>query len=213
MVNHSRPLETAFAHFRSRRMRLFEETFRISGRTRVLDVGGSLAIWQFASVLPEITVLNLPTALAPAGARCDQVAGDGRWLPFRDRAFDIVFSNSVIEHVGTREDQSRFAAEISRVGRAYWVQTPNRYFPIEMHLMLPLIHFLPKPLQRRLVYRFTGWEKVVHPTTAQRRFYLEHFLCELNLLDQTSLRALFPDAKILRERVLGMAKSLIAVRT
>lgn len=193
-------------------MRLFEQTFKISDSTRILDVGGSSEIWQFASLLPQITLLNLPSALSPADAPLRQIAADGRCLPFPDRSFDIVFSNSVIEHVGTRHDQFRFAEEVGRVGRSYWIQTPNRRFPVEMHLMLPLVQFLPKSMQRSLIYRFTGWEKLVKPNSAQRAFYLEHFLNELNLLDRASLAGLFPGARILTERWFGMAKSLIAVK-
>ncbi len=193
-------------------MRLFEEHFKISASTRVLDVGGSSEIWQFASVLPRITLLNLPGALSAANASLSQIAADGRFLPFQDHSFDIVFSNSVIEHVGTRDDQLRFAEEAGRVGRSYWIQTPNRRFPVEMHLMLPLVHFLPKSLQRSIIYRFTGWEKLVKPNAAERAFYLEHFLNELNLLDRASLAEIFPGATILAEHFFGLPKSLIAVK-
>jgi Methyltransferase domain len=133
-------------------------------------------------------------------------------LPFKDAAFDIAFSNSVIEHVGTREDQKMFAEEIARVARFYWVQTPNRGFPVELHLMLPFIHYLPRAWQRQIIKRFTVWELLVRPSESQRSFYIEHFLNDIKLLDKIDLQCLFPDAKILSERVLGVAKSLIAVR-
>ena len=193
-------------------MRLFEETFGITKRTRVLDVGGSQLIWEFASVLPAVTFLNLPSALAPADKSRTQVAGDGLFLPFSDRSFDIVFSNSVIEHVGDRKNQLRFADEVRRVGNAYWVQTPNRTFPVEMHLMLPLVHFLPRRVQRFLVYRFTAWEKFTRPTAEERIAYLEHCLQELRLLDRRSLENLFPEAKIVGERLFGLTKSLVAIK-
>jgi Methyltransferase domain len=193
-------------------MRLFERTFEITPNTRILDIGGSPAIWEFLTVRPRLTILNFPSALEPDAKSLEHVAADGRMLPFKDGAFDIAFSNSVIEHVGTRQDQQTFAEEIARVARAYWVQTPNRGFPIEMHLMLPFIHYLPKAWQRRIVERFTVWELLVHPSEAQRSFYIEHFLSDIKLLDKSDLQQLFPDAKILSERVLGVAKSLIAVR-
>ena len=192
-------------------MALFERTLRPGSRTRVLDVGGSPLIWEFASVRPRLTFLNLPSALVPNCA-ADQVAADGRMLPFPDQAFDIVFSNSVIEHVGTRSDQDLFAREVTRVGGAYWVQTPNRRFPVELHMMLPLVHYLPKPLQRAILNRFTVWEKLAHPTREQRAFYIDHFLNELNLLDKPSLQRLFPRARILSEPFLGIPKSIIACR-
>lgn len=192
-------------------MRLFGRTFQISSRTRILDVGGSPLIWSLATVRPQLTILNLPAALYPAGSSVSLVAGDGCLLPFKDAAFDIVFSNSVIEHVGAHLQQ-QFASEISRVGRYYWVQTPNRRFPVELHLMLPLIHYLPKPLQRAIIERFTIWQLLAQPSEAQRRYYIGHFLNELKLLDRRGLQSLFPDARILHERVAGLAKSLIAVR-
>ncbi len=205
-------LEHALRHFRSKRMRLFEQTFEISARTRILDVGGSAAIWRFLSVEPQLTILNLPSAVEPGLAHAHSVAGDARMLPFRDRSFDIVFSNSVIEHVGDSGQQRRFAEEVSRVGCSYWIQTPNRSFPIELHVMLPFVHHLPKTWQRAIVNRFTVWEVLVRPSEEQRKFYIHHFLNELNLLDAPRLRAMFPDARILTERAFGLGKSLVAVR-
>src|SRR5579875_2428417 len=116
-------------------MRLFERTFSVSSHTRILDVGGSPAIWQFLSSRPQVTILNFPSALEPGTHGMELVAGDGCQLPFADRAFDIVFSNSVIEHVGGPAAQKRFAEEIMRTGKRYWVQTPDRSFPVEPHLL------------------------------------------------------------------------------
>ena len=70
------------------------------------------------------------------------VPGDGRTLPFADSAFDIAYSNAVIEHVGTRDDQRRFLAELFRVSHRGYLTTPNKYFPIELHTRLPLLHLL-----------------------------------------------------------------------
>lgn len=204
-------LQAAFRHFRSQRMRLFEQTFRITPQTRVLDVGGSSFIWQFARVRPQLTILNFPSALDRGFAGADLVAADGRILPFKDNAFDIVFSNSVIEHVGTTSDQQHFAGEVRRVGRSFWIQTPNRRFPVELHLMLPFVHYLPKRLQRAIVTRFTLWQHLVRPREAERSSYINHFLSDLNLLDAHSLQRLFPNATIVRERMGGFTKSLIAV--
>jgi SAM-dependent methyltransferase len=193
-------------------MAQFEQTFGITRNTRVLDVGGSAFIWQFAKIEPKLTFLNLLPAVDTTLEGIDQVAGDGRVLPFRDHAFDIVFSNSTIEHVGTVGDQENFANEVARVGRRYWVQTPNRRFPFEMHVMLPLVHWLPREWQERVVHRFTGWEMLVPHTQEIRRDYLYHFLNELRLLDAGELQRLFPDARIGREWFCGMPKSLIAYR-
>ncbi len=205
-------LRRILRHFRSRRMRRFEKTFQVSAETRILDVGGSPLIWEYSRIRPRLTMLNFPSAIERSNGAVAWIAGDGRMLPFADGAFDIVFSNSVIEHVGNEADQHAFAQELARVGRHYWVQTPNRNFPIEAHLMLPFVHYLPKKWQSFVVKRFTVWQILVRPDEAQKRFYIDHFLNELNLLGKRDLQGLFPDATILSERFLGLVKSNIAVR-
>jgi hypothetical protein len=163
---------------------------------RVLDVGGLPLNWSLLSRSPRLVMLNvaLPSSVAP-GPPAAWVIGDGRRLPFKDGSFDLVYSNSVIEHVGDFESQRLFAAECRRVGLGYYVQTPNRRFPVEVHLMRPLIHWLPRWLQERILRRRKSW-----------------FLREIRLIDRGEMRTLFEDAEIWHERVLGVSKSLIAVR-
>lgn len=193
-------------------MQLFEKTLKIAASTRILDVGGSPSIWEFLTVRPRLTILNFPSAIERGADSIDCVAADALMLPFKENAFDIVFSNSVIEHVGNRADQQKFADEIARVGRSYWVQTPNRGFPIELHLMLPFIHYLPKAWQRIVAKRFTVWQILIQPSEEERAFYIDHFLNQLRLLSKSDLQSLFPGATILSERLLGFVKSNIAVR-
>ena len=85
-------------------------------------------------------------------------------LPYRPGAFDIAFSNSVIEHVGSFEEQTRFAEQLRRVATGVWVQTPARGFPLETHLLMPLIHYLPLRWQTRLVRNLTVWGWLTRPT-------------------------------------------------
>jgi ubiquinone/menaquinone biosynthesis C-methylase UbiE len=193
-------------------MRRFAREFAITAETRVLDVGGTPEFWNLLPAPPRVTLLNTPRTRAELAGAASWVAGDGRALPFRDRAFDIVFSNSVIEHVGDAQSQQRFAREVARVGRAYWVQTPNRWFPVEQHLLTPFVHWLPKPWQRWIVPRFTVWSAVARPSEDRRRYYLEHYLEEVRLLGTKEVRALFPGARLIRERVGGWTKSLVAMR-
>src|SRR5450432_3408714 len=117
--------------FRRRRMQRFVRECRITAATRVLDIGGTPDNWELSPVQPRLVLLNMPRAHAELAGAAQWVAGDGRQLPFRDGSFDLVFSNSVIEHVGDAASQQRFASEVARVGRTYWVQTPNRWFPVE----------------------------------------------------------------------------------
>jgi len=198
-------------HFRRRRMAQFAAEMGIGAETRVLDIGGTPDNWQLIEMPPRLVLLNTPRAGADLAGAPAWVAGDGRALPFRDAAFDVVFSNSVIEHVGDAASQRQFAGEVARVGRAYWVETPNRWFPVEQHLFTPLLHWLPRRWQRVLVPRLNWW-RVLVPLTADRRdFYIDHYLRDIRLLGPRELRALFPESRILRERVLGVTKSLVAV--
>jgi SAM-dependent methyltransferase len=196
--------------FRRRRMQRFARAFALTPDTRVLDIGGTPDCWDLLPVRPRLVLLNTPRAKDDLAGAASWVAGDGRALPFRDRSFDLVFSNSVIEHVGDAASQRRFAKEVARVGRAFWVQTPNRWFPVEQHLLTPLIHWLPKRWQRAIVPRFTVWSALVPVTPDRRRFYLEHYLADVRLLGARELAALFPGVRLIRERFCGLTKSLIA---
>jgi hypothetical protein len=202
----------AMRRFRERRMREFVERFRVTPETRILDVGGTPANWMLAPVRPRVTLLNTPRGQERGQSGFTFVSGDGRQLPFRDQSYDIVFSNSVIEHVGALEEQRRFAAEIRRVGKRYWVETPNRHFPVEQHLLTPFVHWLPRRWQRVLVTRWTLWDWIERPSPDRREYYIQHYLDEVRLLTANELAALFPDGEILRERVFGWTKSLIAVK-
>jgi len=193
-------------------MERFAREFQVTAATRILDVGGAPETWEMLSERPQVTLLNTPRTRAEMSRAAAWVAGDGRALPFADRAFDIVFSNSVIEHVGDEESQQRFAREVMRVGRRFWVQTPNRRFPVEQHLLTPIVHWLPRSWQRILVPRFTVWAWLIRPERDRRDFYLEHYLTEVRLLDAAQVARLFPGSRILRERFLGWTKSLVAIK-
>ncbi len=203
--------------FRKKRMQRFGSVFSFSRPPRILDVGGTPEIWALLP-MPEasrVVLLNMPRAgesRKSTAARLEYVHGDGCHLPFADQAFDIVFSNSVIEHVGGPDAQARFAREVARVGRGYWVQTPNRYFPIETHLLTPIVHLLPRKWRAFIVRRFTVWQWIHRPAADEKRFYIEHFISDIRLLTADDMRGLFPDAVILRERFLMFTKSLIAYR-
>lgn len=195
--------------FRRRRMRRFIRTFNVRETTRILDVGGTPLNWEMLAVRPRVTLLNIPAARVDwPGFDC--VIADGRALPLADRSFDIVFSNSVIEHVGQPASQVQFANELRRVGCQYWVQTPNRRFPVEPHLLTPFLHFLPHRWQCAIARKWTVWRFVAVPSRPRRDAYIEHFLDDIRLLDSAGLRRLFPDGTIRNERFLGWTKSLVA---
>lgn len=158
---------------------------------RILDVGCGTA--GLAGYEPDADVTGLDLADRPDYPGRRFVRGDARALPFDAGSFEIAYSNSLVEHLDPA-DRRRFADEIRRVASRYWVQTPNRYFPIEPHALLPGFQFLSEGAQRRL------WKLGVPRTPYER----------IELLTAAELRALFPAALILRERFAGLTKSLIA---
>lgn len=194
-------------YFRKKRMLRFWTGFQPAPTTRILDVGGGAFNWQFIPEQPNLIILNTQMP-GSSDSSHSWVVADGCNLPFDNHAFDIVYSNSVIEHLQTLENQRRFAAECSRVGMQYYIQTPNRWFPIEPHLITPFIHWLPKQVQKRLLRNFTLWGWFVRPAQSTA----DSFLKEVRLLDMKEFQELFPNAEIWQERVLGLSKSLIAVR-
>ena len=193
-------------------MRRFAREFGLRADHLVLDIGGTPECWELLKARPRLVMINLPQSIEPQTGSEMRVAGDGRLLPFPDGAFDVVFSNSVIEHLGDRGSQEAFAREAARVGRGYWIQTPNRWFPVEQHLMTPFIHWLPKSLQQAVVPRCNLWNWLSRVDPERRRFYIRHFLADIRLLGPGEMRRLFPGSTIIRERVWGFTKSLVAAR-
>ncbi len=193
-------------------MRRFIREYGVTEKTRILDIGGTPDCWRLAGCSPQVVLLNMPRAKDDLSGAETWVSGDGRMLPFRDAAFDLVFSNSVIEHVGDAASQENFASEAARVGRGYWIQTPNRWFPVEQHLLTPFIHWLPKRWQRVLAPRCNVWSALSRVAPDRRDFYVRHFLSDVRLLSPAQLRRLFPEARLIRERFLGLTKSLIACK-
>jgi hypothetical protein len=127
---------------------------------------------------------------------------------YASNAFDITHSNSVVEHVGDWARQVAFAKEVSRVSRGYFVQTPNFWFPLEPHCMTFFFHWLPKPTRVWLMMHFTlgHWKKAVSVDDAVRK------VDSARLLNRAMFRTLFPDAELTTERLLGLPKSLMAIR-
>lgn len=188
-------------------MAQFAARFQLSAQTRVLDVGGSIFNWELVPVRPKLTIMNLAFS-HPARAGAHWVAGSGTALPFADDSFDIVFSNSVIEHVGDENAIAAFAAEVRRVGRGYYVQTPNRNFPVEPHYLSLGLHYLPRSWQKKLLRFCSLWGWLTKPSRAE----VEAHVDGIHLLNYAEMRDLFPDAELHHERLLGCSKSLIAQR-
>jgi hypothetical protein len=161
---------------RERKLRLFLELLRPGPETTVVDVGvtdapfgaGSTdnfleAMYPWPSRITAVGVTELER-FAAAFPDVRAVRADGRELPFADGEFDLAFSNAVVEHVaGGRAGQRRFVAELCRVAHRVFVTTPNRWFPLDPHTLLPLAHWLPRGPARDRVLRARGFDDVLDP--------------------------------------------------
>jgi len=196
---------------RSRRFRRFEElASRLPRPLRILDIGGTNEFWEHAGWAgrPEvrITALNLV-----AGERVHEniapVAGDATDLrEYGDGSFDIAFSNSVIEHLFTWENQVKMARESMRVGRAYWCQTPNFWFPMEPHFHFPGWQWLPEGMRVAILRRRKCGFRGPVPDPEKARTSVR----EVRLLGRREIRRLFPSCELGAERFAGLVKSWTA---
>jgi len=177
----------------------------------ILDAGGTAGFWRREDLDFEridLTVLNLePSDEGDSATR--YVVGDARDMSqFATRSFDVVFSNSVIEHVGDFRDQERMANEVRRIGRNYYVQTPNFWFPIEPHFLFPGFQWLPLAARASLIRRWDLGHLDREPDVAAARAAVEG----IRLLKRHEVARLFPESHIWREPFLGLTKSFVAYR-
>jgi SAM-dependent methyltransferase len=160
--------------------------------TRIVDVG--CGVLGLRGLSPELDVTGVDVVERPGYPGPFVRADATERLPFPDGAFDLAYSSSVVEHLAPAR-RAAFAAELRRVARGWWVQTPAASFPIEPHALLPFAHWLPAG-PRRAYWRLGAagdWE-------------------EIELLRRRELAALLPGSSIVAERFAGLAKSWIAVR-
>jgi hypothetical protein len=155
----------------------------------------------------RVTLLNIEHQPV-SSKRFVSAVGDACSMPeFPAKTFDVVFSNSVIEHVGSYENQRRMATEIQRVGKRFFVQTPNKRFPLEPHFLFPFFQYLPADARAWLVNHFdVGWYKRIRDKSAA------HAEVEsIQLLTREQFAALFPGARIHEEKLAGLTKSFVAI--
>lgn len=189
-------------------------------RIEILDVGGGVWFWE--NFLTEywinkvsITILNIRMldnesmkTIANKREIYKFIQGDALSLPFKDKSFDVVFSNSVIDHLYSFHNQRKFAAEVRRVGKNYFVQTGNKKFFFEPHYLTPFVHYFPKEFQKKIIRHATIWGLLTKPSQE----YVNNIVDEIILSSKEEFAELFPDAEILEEKVLGFTKSFIAVK-
>jgi SAM-dependent methyltransferase len=196
-------------YFRERRFKLFQTLLNELPRPiRILDIGGTQFFWEKMNFTNEpnvrFTLINLYPQEAPS-ENFECVIGDATNLPFQDKQFDIVFSNSVIEHLFTWENQVKMANEIRRVGKNYFIQTPNLYFPIEPHWLFPFFQFLPIFVRVFLTRHFNigGYPKTNNQVEAVKR------VKEVRLLSIREMQKLFPEGQCYKEKFMSLTKSIV----
>jgi SAM-dependent methyltransferase len=197
---------------------LIDEVHRVNPRScRIIDMGGTAQYWNvFAEDYllqrgVKITVVNLPGAGIEGALNPDifvLAEGNGCNLPYDDDAFDIVHSNSVIEHVGNWDNMVAFVRETRRLAPRYFVQTPNFWFPFEPHYGVPFFHWLPEPVRVSLMLRMDLGQ---FPKASDMNNAVE-FVQDSRLIDYKQFAFLFADAEIHTDKLVGLPKSLVAIR-
>ncbi len=193
---------------RARRMAAFLEKVKPPAKARIIDFGGTESLWKLFDHDFHITLVNLTDnhlKMSEADTRrFSFVKGDACDLSgqYPDGAFDIVFSNSCIEHVGDDAHQAAFAREVRRLAPAYWVQTPSSRCPLEAHTLVPFYWKLPGFARRILLNR---WKRK-HP-------HLWELIASTRMLKRKRMIELFPDAQVFVERRMGLEKSYACYRS
>jgi len=193
--------------FRKKRFSFFLKKFdSLNKPITLLDIGGKINFWENRGLAGNndyiITIINIEKEKSNySNINC--LIGDATNLnQFNNKSFDIVHSNSVIEHLYNFENQKKMALEIMRVGQKYIVQTPNKYFFIEPHYLLPFFNIVPEKLKyliltKTKLSRLKKWDKN----------FAKQYIKEIRLLSEKEMKTLFPKSKIYFEKFLGMNKS------
>lgn len=201
---------------RERKFTLFHEAMRPEPTLRILDVGGEVEPGdrqkrQFLDRYPwkeALSSLNIsPEHVRAIKERYPAInvrVGDARQIPWPDQYFDIVWSNAVIEHVGNFEDQQQMAREIMRVGKHWFVTTPNRWYPYEFHLRLPLVTWLPR-------HGYVAFGRLVRFNHVEQKYVWGAGPEYVRLLSASELARCFPGSRIIKQRVTFMPETLIAI--
>ena len=201
---------------RQRKLELFNKIMKPDGQMNVLDVGAEinpsgsrgLQMIDFYLWKENITAVNLNPqhieSIKQHYPEINAIVADACKLPWPDKHFDIVYSNAVIEHLGDFEKQKEMAAEIMRVGKRWFVTTPNRWYPFEFHLRLPFVTWLPGTAYLKI-------GKIISYNHVRKKYMFRVNLDGLRLMTARELKLCFPCSTIVKQRVTFMAETLIAI--
>jgi SAM-dependent methyltransferase len=209
-----RTIHALTRRFRERRGQFMVQHFPALRSLRICDLGGSNHFWEkLALNVPphHITIYNI-SADETQGIEGDDSGRiqvhlyDGRHIPVPDKAFDLLVCNSVLEHVPA-DQRAALAAEMRRVAKSVFCQTPAKSFPLEPHFLLPFVHWLPRKLGFWLIH-VSPWRLLSRPSEET----IHEYWWGTRLLDRREIEALFPEDSVVAERVLGFTKSYYVVR-
>jgi hypothetical protein len=200
--------------FRISRARRIKRVFPDIDDRSIADVGGSLHFWTFvkSEIKPkQIMIYNIaldrqfnPDNIVRETDNVQATIYDGKHIPVNDKQIDILICNSVIEHVPP-PDRAGLAREISRVARNYIIQTPAKEFPLELHFLMPFLHWLPRPVGR-VLSKFSPFGLVERDAALTRQLF-----DQTNLLSAKEFRRLFPEGQFVIERFLFLPKSYLII--
>jgi hypothetical protein len=195
--------------FRQQRLEEFKRRFPDLADMRVLDLGGTAVSWGVLGLRPaSVTVVNLDH---------DGKGTNEPWMEIVHAdacaggfgQYDMVFSNSLMEHLGGHARRQQFANVVRESAPAWWVQTPYRYFPIEPHWVFPGFQFLPF---RMRVLICQHWS-MLHMPACKDAAEAADLVASTELISGTEMRTYFPNSEIWFERIAGIPKSLVAIST
>jgi hypothetical protein len=194
---------------------LIDTIVQEKGSCSILDIGGRANYWHhnFSAIdrqkLVSVTLCNIDESeKTPDSEQIRWTLGDATALDYPDNAFDLVHSNSTIEHVGRWADMEKMAQNVRRLASRYYIQVPYFWFPVEPHFRAVGFHWLPEQWRVRLVQKYRCGFHGPEPDLAKAM----HMVQSACLLDRKQLQALFPDARIENEKFYGLTKSLMAIK-
>lgn len=215
-VDHSRQ-DSFVNRLRKKRFEMLEKRIESLASQKesftILDIGGDIDYWKhvgWQNPKFDIFLLNLyeNTISASDSNKFHSVIGNALNIPFKKDDFDLIFSNSVIEHVGSIQNQRKFAEEVTRLSNRYIIQTPSFWFPLEPHSLIPFFQFIPHKIRALLIMTFNinyfpkakSYKEAVSVSKTTIMFTKKNF------------QKLFPEAEIQVERLFGIPKSYTAIK-
>jgi hypothetical protein len=192
---------------RQRRNEEFKRTFPDLADMRVLDLGGTAVSWRVLGLRARnVTVVNLDEVKGPEEPWLEYVRGDACAGGFGQ--YDLVFSNSLMEHLGGHTRRRQFADVVRESAPSWWIQTPYRYFPVEPHWVFPGFQFMPF---RTRVFISQHWS-MLHMPACKDRTAAEELVASVELISASEMRSYFPTGQIWFERIAGIPKSIVSLR-